>query len=146
MNTKQTIAILGATGRMGEAIAENLAKGNYRLLLKGSDKQQLDGLVDSIQQATGNPDVEAAVCDKDTCWEADIIVLAVPHHRPEQVANIKEVANQKLVVAIEDAEAISRGLLQNLLPYSRVEYVKHGDPEVVAAEVAAAIEAVTENM
>jgi predicted amino acid dehydrogenase len=37
MQTKQTIAVIGATGNMGSAISKSLSKGNYRLLLGATD-------------------------------------------------------------------------------------------------------------
>lgn len=38
MKTKQTIAVIGASGNMGSAISKSLAKGNYRLLLFSETK------------------------------------------------------------------------------------------------------------
>jgi short-subunit dehydrogenase len=41
MQTKQTIAVIGATGNMGSAISKSLSKGNYRLLLGATDQEKL---------------------------------------------------------------------------------------------------------
>ena len=101
MQTKQTIAIIGATGNMGSAISASLAKGNYRLLLKGSKQEELNALVADIKIKYAAADVEAAVCPTDASWEADIIILAVPFAAEKEIAEkIKEVANQKIVISI----------------------------------------------
>ena len=101
MQTKQTIAIIGATGNMGSAISKSLARGNYRLLLKSNDKNKLDGLVKEIKSENKKADVESAVCPTDASWEADVIILAVPFEAEKEIAaKIKEVANQKIVISI----------------------------------------------
>ncbi|MEO5781727.1 MAG: hypothetical protein ABIQ07_00560 [Ginsengibacter sp.] len=41
MATKKTIAIIGASGNMGSAIAKSLAKSQYRLLLFGKEENKL---------------------------------------------------------------------------------------------------------
>jgi NADPH-dependent F420 reductase len=133
MQTKQTIAIIGATGNMGSAIAKSLAKGNYRLLLKGNRQEELQALVAQIQATTPGAEVEAAVCPKDASWEADIIIAAVPYHAEKEIAErIKEVANQKIVISISnplneqyDGLTTAPGTsaaeeLQQLLPYAKV--------------------------
>ncbi|RYY45483.1 MAG: NADP oxidoreductase [Chitinophagaceae bacterium] len=103
MNTKQTIAIIGATGNMGSALSRSLAKGNYRLLLKANNSNALNDLVLGIKNEHSTADVEAAECATDAGWEADIIILAVPFAAEAAIAEkIKEVANQKIVVSISN--------------------------------------------
>ncbi|TCZ72954.1 NADPH-dependent F420 reductase [Flaviaesturariibacter aridisoli] len=133
MNTKQTIAIIGATGNMGSALSTALAKGNNRLLLKATDKDKLNALVDAIRSTNPQADIEAAACPTDASWEADIIILAVPYAAEKDVAaQIREVANQKIVISIAnplnetyDGLVTEPGTsaaeeLQKLLPHSRV--------------------------
>ena len=133
MRTKQTIAIIGATGKMGSAISTSLAKGNYRLLLKGSRQEELAGLVASIKNKYAGADVEAVVCPTDASWEADIIILAVPFAAEKEIAEkIKEVANQKIVISIANPlnktynglvgapNTSAAGELQKQLPNSKV--------------------------
>jgi len=133
MNTKQTIAIIGATGSMGSAIAKSLAKGNYRLLLKSSSQEKLSQLVAEIQTQTPGADVEAMACPKDASWEADIIIPAVPYSAQKEVAEkIKEVANQKIVISIANPlnesydglvtapDSSAAEELQQLLPHAKV--------------------------
>ena len=133
MQTKQTIAIIGATGNMGSALAKSLAKGNYRLLLKSTRQDELDRLVKEIQATTPSADVEGINCSKEACWEADIIIPAVPFGAEKEVADrIREVANQKIVISIANpinesysglqtsGETSAAEELQKLLPYSKV--------------------------
>lgn len=133
MQTKQTIAIIGATGNMGSAIAKGISNGNYRLLLKGNDQARLDALVSDIKQKNAGADAEAAVCPADASWEADIIILAVPFSAEAEIADkIREVANQKIVISIanplnESYNGLSTAPdtsaaeeLQKLLPNSKV--------------------------
>lgn len=101
MKMKQTIAVIGATGNMGSAIATALAGGNYRLLLKATDEGKLNGLVQAIKSRNNTAEVEAALCPAEAGWEADVIVLAVPYKAEKELAGkIGEVANQKIVVSI----------------------------------------------
>ena len=133
MQTKQTIAIIGATGNMGSAISKSVAKGPYRLILKATKQEELDALVSEIKSQSPDTDVEAAVCPTEASWEADIIILAVPFNAEKGLAEkIKEVANQKIVISIanplnetynglvtaQDSSAAEE--LQKLLPNSKI--------------------------
>jgi 8-hydroxy-5-deazaflavin:NADPH oxidoreductase len=133
MKTKQTIAIIGAGGSMGSAIARSLAKGSYRLLLKGNNKEKLESLLDEIKQNEPGADVEIAECPVNAGWEADIIIAAVPYSAEKELAEkIKDVANQKIVISISnplnssydglitDGNTSAAEELQKLLPGSKV--------------------------
>ena len=80
MKTTPTIAVIGATGNMGSAISRNLAKGNYRLLLFSTKPEDAERVANDIITANPKADVEAIPCSREVRWEADIIILAVPHH------------------------------------------------------------------
>ena len=133
MQTKQTIAIIGATGNMGSAIAKSLARGSYRLLLKGSKQEELDALVKDIQTKNPQAEIDSAVCPTEASWEADIIILAVPYEAEKEIAlKIKDVASQKIVISIAnplnqsydglvtDPATSAAEELQKLLPHSKV--------------------------
>jgi 8-hydroxy-5-deazaflavin:NADPH oxidoreductase len=95
MKTKQTIAVIGATGNMG-----GLSNGNYRLLLCANDQAKLKSLTAEIK-AGASADVESVDCNVDASWEADIIIVAVPYEAEKEVAEkIRQVANQKIVISI----------------------------------------------
>ena len=130
---KQTIAIIGATGNMGSAIARSLAKGNYRLLLFGDDKEKITRLTNTIKTENPGAEAHAVNCSYNASWEADIIIAAVPYNAEKEVAGkIREVANQKIVISIAnplndtfdglvtDPATSAAEELQKLLPNSKV--------------------------
>lgn len=133
MKTKQTIAVIGASGNMGAAISGSLSKGNYRLLLYSKQDDKTSLLLEEIKNSNPNADVEIADCSMEASWEADIIILATPYEATREIAEkIKEVANQKIVISIANPLNNSyNGLvtapgtsaaeeLQELLPNSKV--------------------------
>ncbi|MGZ8536892.1 MAG: NADPH-dependent F420 reductase [Flavisolibacter sp.] len=133
MRTKQTIAVIGATGKMGSAISKSISRGNYRILLCSHEKNEVEELLNEIRTANSFADVEAVNCSTEASWEADIIISAVSYDSEKQVAdNIKQVANQKIVVSISNISGNTfNGIptssytsaaeeLQMQLPYSKV--------------------------
>ncbi len=131
--TKQTIAVIGAGGNMGSAIAKSMAGGNYRLLLFDRAREQLDSLTEEIQQVHPEADLELMNCPHESSWEADIIILAVPHDAEKEIADkIQDVATQKIVISIAnpidedfsklitDADTSAAEELQQWLPHSKV--------------------------
>jgi NADPH-dependent F420 reductase len=133
MQTKKTIAIMGASGNMGSAIANNLSKGSYRLLLHASHQTKAQAVAKKIKAVNNSADVEAIACNYNATWEADIIILAVPYQAEKAIAEkIKEVANQKIVISITNplnetydglitaAGTSAAEELQKLLPNSKV--------------------------
>ena len=118
---------------MGAAISKSVAKGNYRLLLRANDPDKLQTVIDEIKKSNTSADVEAIGCPVDACWEADIIIAAVPFQAEREVAEkIREVANQKIVISLSNPlNETYNGLvtvpgtsaaeeLQKLLPHSKV--------------------------
>ena len=133
MSTKQTIAIIGASGNMGSAISKSLSKGNYRLLLCSDEQGKVQSVVDEIKNNNPAAEVETIGCSAEASWEADIIIAAVPYAAEKEVAErIKEFANQKIVISISNPlNQTFNGLatapdtsaaeeLQKLLPNSKV--------------------------
>lgn len=103
MATKKTIAIIGASGKMGSAIAKNLSKGNYRLLLFAQQKDKLQQIADELKKENPQADIECSACPFDASWEADIIIPAVKYEVEKEVAaQIKDVATQKIVISISN--------------------------------------------
>ena len=99
----ETIAIIGATGNMGSAIAKSLANADYRLLLFAHDKEKLDKLNSEIKSINSSADVDCLGCAMEASWEADIIIVAVPYAAEREVAEkIKQVATQKIVISISN--------------------------------------------
>lgn len=121
---KQTIAIIGATGRTGAILAQSLVRQSYRLLLFSHHKEQLDKLSEQLIQLNASADFEGMGCAVDACWEADLIIVAVPNQEKKEAAQkIRQVATQKIVLDIVRSLDHSEGPgqdLRDLLPYSKV--------------------------
>lgn len=130
MRTKQTIAIIGL-GSMGKGLATALARGTDRVLL--FDRKEAEAAMFANQLAQVHPgyDVEAINCSANACWEADIIIPAIPYTAQAEVAGyVKQYANQKVVISIANPmgangadmspETSAAEELQQLLPYSKV--------------------------
>jgi len=101
MITKQTIAIIGASGNMGGALCKSLAKGNYRILMISGKKDKLQELSQQILSESPGAELQAMDCSTEACWEADIIISAVPYEAEKALADkIRAVANQKIVISI----------------------------------------------
>jgi NADPH-dependent F420 reductase len=133
MSTKQTIAVIGATGNMGSAIAKNLSKGNNRVLLFANNQDKVKAVVSEIKSNNASADVEAFECPTNAAWEADVIILAVPYLAEKEIAvKIKEVVNTKIVISIANPlnetysglvtapDTSAAEELQKLLPNSKV--------------------------
>ena len=133
MKTKQTIAVIGATGNMGSAISKSLSKGNYRLLLHADSPDKVQALEEVIKSENPSADIEASNCSVNASWEADIIIIAVPFAAEKEVAEkIKDLSNQKIVISIANPlndsydGLVTPGYtsaaeeLQKLLPNSKV--------------------------
>lgn len=130
MPNKKTIAIIGL-GRMGEAIATGLSNGKDRVLLFDRTYSKAEKLANKLKSAKQDYDIEAIDCEIDACWEADIIIPAVPYSAQAEVAKmIKQKVNQKIVVAMANpfnkefnglaTETSAGEELQELLPNSKV--------------------------
>ncbi|MDP4131681.1 MAG: NAD(P)-binding domain-containing protein [Bacteroidota bacterium] len=114
---KQTIALVGAEGKTGSALALGLVRLNlYRLLLLSEDESRLQKLSQQILLLSPEADIELISCIKDGCWEADVVIVDVPHAFIRDVADkIKEVSTQKIVFAIPAAQE-----WEQLLPNAKV--------------------------
>src|SRR5688572_7456835 len=133
MKTKQVIAVIGASGEMGSAIAKTISNENYRVLLQSSDTEKVWSLIDVIRNNKPSADVEVVNHPLDACWEADIIIIAVPYAAEKEVAEIIwKVTNQKIVISVSNplkntdtGVATTSGTsaaeeLQKLLPHAKV--------------------------
>lgn len=132
MTTRKTIAIIGATGKVGSAIVKLLSMNhNYRLLLMSNDQGKLVELKLAMERS--GAEVYPVRCAKQASWEADIIIMATPYDAEKGVAEkIREVAIGKIVISVSSPlnktnndlvtspDTIAAQQLQNLLPASKV--------------------------
>jgi len=120
MPVKKTIAIVGATEKEGKLLAEKLATSKQHLLLVSDDLEMLSSFKASLTEKIPNADIDSIECVKDGCWEADVILLAVPEKEEKTMGRLmKEVATQKIVATVLQG-ACEHAELQKLLPYSRL--------------------------
>ena len=133
MATNKTIAIIGASGNMGSAIAKSLANAPYRILLFGKEEKKLRSIYKEIKSTNKLVDAEIIGCAANASWEADIIIAAVPFAAEKELAEkIKQVATGKIVISISNplndtytglvttADTSAAEELQKLLPHSKV--------------------------
>jgi predicted dinucleotide-binding enzyme len=136
MAVKKTIAIIGANDELSAAIAKTLRSSNYRLLLISRDKRKAARKSSSLMRKAYPAEVTVIDCEKEACWEADVILMAVPDFSEKEVADlIREVTTQKVVISFPNllSETYERTLisadisieeLQDVLPYAKVVKVK----------------------
>lgn len=147
MAIKNTIAIVEATGKTGREIVAHFSSIPYRLLLVSNKLGELNALAETLKKQRPVAEIETLECVKDSCWEADIIILTVASDEEKQVAELmKEVATQKIVVAVLEEEN-ECDALEKVLPYSKIvkafinieisEIVLSGKDETVNKEIAA---------
>lgn len=145
MAQKKSIAIIGATNKNGEEIAIQLSRGDYDLLLISNDKEAMDHLSEKMKTLQSRAEINFIECVKDGCWEADIIIVAIPHNEEKMVAKLmKEVATQKIVVDFSN-EKNAGDELNSILPYSKLvrisgdfpskEIIISGDNEAANEEI-----------
>ncbi len=147
MAVKKTIAIIGAAGELGRAIVTQFASAPYRLLLVSKNIAELRRLAAELDQQHAVAEIEPLECVKDSCWEADIIIMAVaPEEEKEVGVLMKEVATQKIVIVVSRNENECKEL-EKILPYSKVvkgfvnvqtkEVFLRGNSETVNEEISA---------
>lgn len=120
MPVKRSIAIVGATEEAGIEIASDFACEHYRLLLVSNDLVRLSQLQKNIFRKHPKAEIDVIECMKDGCWEADIIILAVPSYEEKIAAGMmKEVATQKIVVRLSSQENEDVAF-QQILPNSKL--------------------------
>ena len=112
MNTKQVIAVIGASGKMGSALAKTLSKGNYRILLHSTKTNAVESLLHEIKSKNSSVDIEIVEDYVEIGREADAVILAVPYAAEKEVAEkIRSVVNQKVIISISNPYDLYPGLL-----------------------------------
>ena len=127
-----TIAILGEAGDLPSALAQAVMQQDIRLLFISRNPENSSALSE-LSDVAASAEVEFHTCEKECCWEADIIVFTnLAEVEPVLVQRIKQVATQKIVVLItregQETSEINRIDLQKLLPFSKlVELRQRGE-------------------
>ena len=121
---EKTIAILGDTGEFPPTLIDVLAKQDLRLLYVSENEEKNVALKNRLNNLEVLAEVEFLSCEREGCWEADIIAFTQPDNiSPGLVEKIKEVAIQKIVLVVSGRKESAN--LDALFPYSKiVEVVK----------------------
>ncbi len=112
--SKRTIAIIGATEKIGSVFSKSLAKANDRLLLFDYNEKKLNTLVREIKRSSPLADIDFMNCVANASWEADIIIPVVAVSEKELIEKIKPFTNRKIVINLLSED------LQKLLPGATV--------------------------
>lgn len=123
METRKTIAIIGATEKAGTDLARRFASKNYRLLLISTDESGLYSLKSELETTAGHGEIETMTCARDASWEADIIVNSSMEGERQIAEKIREVAIGKIVIQVSRlSDGIHSGAatVQKLLKDSQV--------------------------
>ena len=119
MMVEKTIAILGDTGEFPPALMEVFVMHNLRLLYVSENEEKNTALKKQLDKLKVKAEVEFLSCEREGCWEADIIAFTRPENiSPELVQKIKEVATQKIVLIVSVRKQSVE--FDALFPYSKV--------------------------
>jgi len=108
IETKRTIAVLGAAGRIGWGLAQSLARAGHQVLISDDgwndgerSARKLCSLVDRIRPRAARANIDIVSSSHEASWEADIIILALPFEVQDEAARrIKDVAAGKTVISV----------------------------------------------
>lgn len=122
---KKTIAIIGDIGKFCPALAKAAVQQDFRLLFISRNEEVFLDVKAQLGQLLNATEVEFSSCEKEGCWEADMIVLTRPQEiEPLLLDKIQQVSTQKIVVVVShqpvEASEYEKLSFQELLPHSRV--------------------------
>ncbi len=104
MKVKETIAFIGDADK-SSALIQRLAAKDYPLVLVRQEGKHFEDLREKILSSAPEADIETIGCEREGCWEADIIVYSpTAVGNAERCEKIKEVANQKILVYLFNKE------------------------------------------
>ena len=128
---KKTIAILGNNKGIFPNVMQVLMKQNLRLLFVSENEAKKLEISRQPEFQNATAEVEFLSCERDGCWEADMIVLVEPDiSSASLVEKIKEVATQKIVLVASEGKALNdEPDLRELLPWSKVVEIKRNPGE-----------------
>lgn len=126
------IAVIGATGTMGEVISRVLAKAGHQLYLCGHSAEKTQGILVALQKDVPDGHFEVVLDSKAAAEKSEVIILTVWYHQQEAIAKLLgNVADGKIVVsnanpfaetggsAIPENTSVAESLAK-LLPKARI--------------------------
>jgi len=101
---KTTVAILGSARPEGQVLAHSLANAGFPLRLMCSQHEDLIALAAELNETYPNADIDYSFADRETTWEADVIIPAAPFVLFNTITEkIKDVITGKVLIMIPDA-------------------------------------------
>lgn len=130
---KKTVAIIGETEEFCPALAKAAVQQDLRLLFISRDEKKISALKEQLGQLHRTAEVEFTTCEKEGCWEADVITFTdTVEIDPGLFKRIRQVATQKLVLVISHEPVETSKLnYRELLPHSKVVELRLKDEEFV---------------
>lgn len=98
MTDKQTIAVLGGTGKEGSGLALRWAKAGHRVVVGSRDAARAGASADEMKQRLGGGDI-TGMANRDAAAAADIVVLTVPYAAQQStVLGVRDALKGKILV------------------------------------------------
>ena len=122
---KKTVAIIGDIEGFCPALVKVIMQQELRLIFITGNESRISNIRQELQQLPKGAEVEFHNCEKEGCWEADIIAFTRPAEiEPLLLNRIRQVSTQKIVLVVSHSltEDRTEGKLcfQDLLPHSKV--------------------------
>lgn len=96
----QTIAVIGGTGKEGNAIAARFAKAGVRVLIGSRDATKAQNAAQELNARVGASNGEG-YSNRDAAARANIILLAVPYAGMQPIlADLRDAAQGKIVISV----------------------------------------------
>lgn len=98
MTNKQTIAVLGGTGKEGSGLALRWAKAGHRVIVGSRDAAKASAAAAAMQQRLGGGDI-SGMANGQAASAADIVVLTVPYAAQKAtVLDVRDALKGKILV------------------------------------------------
>ena len=100
MENQRSLAIIGGTGKEGNAIAARFAKAGVRVIIGSRDALKAQNAAQELNARIGASNVEG-YSNRDAAAKADIVLLAVPYAGMQPIlADLREVVQNKIVISV----------------------------------------------
>ncbi len=98
MEKEISIAIVGGTGNLGQALAHRLAFPGIKLLIGSRDQEKADTVVESLKNSIGKGRFDGK-SNLEAVREAELVVIAVPYegHAP-MLSELREELRAKIII------------------------------------------------
>ena len=122
---RKTIAVIGTVEGEALILLEALARQKLRLLVVSGQLEANLQAKEHLEMAGGAAEIEFISCEREGCWEADMIMVApAAELTPSLLEKIRTVATQKPVIRISEDKTQYEESPKDLLPHARVVELK----------------------